>query len=82
MRDVIFDPGILRPLRAVLAEQRADERVRDRLLVEIRRAEVRERRAREEDEPAARAKQARGFGDPLLRIGPKWRAVVGEREVE
>ena len=47
-----------------------------------RAAHDRQRRVDEEHEPPARAQQPRRLGDPLVRIAPDARAVLGDREVE
>ena len=43
---------------------------------------IEQRRAGEEDEPAARAQQPRGLRDPARRLAPQARAVLRQREVE
>ncbi len=45
-------------------------------------AELRERRAAQEDQPAAGSQEPRGLGHPALGIDPDRGAVFGEREVE
>ena len=59
----------------------ADEAVLGRHLL-VRRAEHEERGVPQEDEPAARAQQARGLGDPAVRVAPDRGAVLADREVE
>ena len=69
------------PLDAVEPELGPGEAVRRQLGL-WRRAEDQQRRAGEEDEPAARAQQPRGLRDPARRLAPQARAVLRQREVE
>src|SRR4051794_24242936 len=83
VRQVELDRGPLGvvPLDAVEAELRAREAVRGDL-GPGRRAEDDEDGVGEEDEPAARAQQPRGLGDPALGLAPQARPVLRQREVE
>ena len=71
--------AVVLPVEPVQAALRALERLGRALEV---RAENRERRVAQEDELAAGSKQARGLGDPLVRVAPDRRAVLGDDDVE
>ena len=78
--DVELDLGLARPLEAVHPALRPLEARRH--LAFVRHAQHRERRVAEEYKLPASSQQPRGFGDPLVRIAPDRRAVLGDREIE
>src|SRR5205814_3209659 len=80
VREVVLDAAV-RPLEAVHPELGPLQRLGGRLVV-VRRAEDHERRVAEEDELAAGAQESRRLRDPLVRVGPDRRPVLGDREIE
>ena len=81
--EVELDPGFAGPFEAVHAEVRAKQSISRRpLVIGVGHGQHPERAIHEEDELSARAQQARGFGDPSVRIGPDARAVFADGEVE
>ena len=70
------------PLDAVHAELVAEELPADHLVRVVRCAEIEQRRVRQKDEPSPGPEQPRGLGDPLVRVGPQRRTVLGDRKIE
>jgi hypothetical protein len=81
--EVELDAWVVRPLEAMHAEIGPPEALRRRtLLFGIRDGEDPEGAVRQEDQLAAGAQEARGLGDPAVRIGPDRCPVLADSEVE